>query len=562
MIYQHPTHRMIRPVQYFWLFLAVLLPLSNAISQTTTSPPSILVSVDKNGQEVNIFSSKNQLNDFIDKELSKYWGKGYLNAKADTFKWKDTLYLEIFAGPLFQVESKVTLREKVILEENGVLDSSFLGSILDPIKRLENSGYPFASLLMDSLVEKSTLTQIFWTLRPGPYTVLDSIVIQSSDPIPINYLLRYLDLRKGQPYNERKLRELSTRIREIPFLEPNGPTEVIFKQKGATVFIKVKKRKANTFNGVLGLRPNEATGEILFTGDADLRIINALNKGEDINLVWKRLQTQTQELILAAKTPFILNRPISLDGMIRIYRRDSTFSQFRGIAGVSFALTGGASIRLFTESNQTNRLSEQVNELNTGNSNLNLYGLGLRKLALDYLYNPARGYFINLEASVGTRQSRNEENQSNQRQNILRTDWQIEYYIPLFDKNTLKLSNIGSTYIGESLFTSELYRIGGLRTIRGFDEESIFANNWTVSSLEYRFLPELNTAIYAFFDHAWYEKKDQVSYVRDLPYSFGIGTNFQTKAGIFTFNYALGQQFDNPLLVRNAKISFGFRNIF
>jgi hemolysin activation/secretion protein len=105
-------------------------------------------------------------------------------------------------------------------------------------------------------------------------------------------------------------------------------------------------------------------------------------------------------------------------------------------------------------------------------------------------------------------------------------------------------------------------RIGGLRTIRGINEESIFATAWAVSTIEYRLLPEENSAVYLFVDMAWYEYDGSRGYIRDTPLSAGAGFNFETKAGIFTFNYALGKQFDNPVLLRNGKISFGFRSLF
>jgi hemolysin activation/secretion protein len=107
-----------------------------------------------------------------------------------------------------------------------------------------------------------------------------------------------------------------------------------------------------------------------------------------------------------------------------------------------------------------------------------------------------------------------------------------------------------------------VYRIGGLRTIRGINEESIFASAWSVATVEYRWLLEENSAVFVFIDQAWYEYKNRGNYSRDTPLNVGAGFNFETKAGIFTFNYALGKQFDNPVLVRNGKISFGFRSLF
>jgi hypothetical protein len=52
------------------------------------------------------------------------------------------------------------------------------------------------------------------------------------------------------------------------------------------------------------------------------------------------------------------------------------------------------------------------------------------------------------------------------------------------------------------------------------------------------------------------------SYFHDIPYSFGAGISFQTKAGIFSMNYALGSEQGNPIQFRGAKIHFGFINYF
>ncbi|MBL0317529.1 MAG: hypothetical protein IPP69_17895 [Flavobacteriales bacterium] len=113
-----------------------------------------------------------------------------------------------------------------------------------------------------------------------------------------------------------------------------------------------------------------------------------------------------------------------------------------------------------------------------------------------------------------------------------------------------------------SIYENEMNRIGGLRTIRGIDEESLNTSSYLIGTIEYRLLYEENSALYLFADQGWYEKKSTNSFVTDTPIGFGAGVNFETKAGIFTLNYAIGQQFDNPILVRNAKVSFGFRNVF
>jgi hypothetical protein len=48
----------------------------------------------------------------------------------------------------------------------------------------------------------------------------------------------------------------------------------------------------------------------------------------------------------------------------------------------------------------------------------------------------------------------------------------------------------------------------------------------------------------------------------DKPYGLGAGLNFETKAGIFSFTYAVGSLQDEPLSFKEAKIHFGLVNLF
>jgi hemolysin activation/secretion protein len=56
-----------------------------------------------------------------------------------------------------------------------------------------------------------------------------------------------------------------------------------------------------------------------------------------------------------------------------------------------------------------------------------------------------------------------------------------------------------------NIFRNELFQIGGYRLLRGFDEESIFATQYGVGTVEYRFLSGLNSYFFAFADIGWVE---------------------------------------------------------
>ena len=99
-------------------------------------------------------------------------------------------------------------------------------------------------------------------------------------------------------------------------------------------------------------------------------------------------------------------------------------------------------------------------------------------------------------------------------------------------------------------------------TLRGFDEESINASSYAIGTIEFRYLLEQNSYTYLFIDGGYYENKSIEEYKSDTPFGFGLGISFETKAGIFSLNYALGYQENELAPIRAAKIHFGFVNFF
>jgi hemolysin activation/secretion protein len=116
--------------------------------------------------------------------------------------------------------------------------------------------------------------------------------------------------------------------------------------------------------------------------------------------------------------------------------------------------------------------------------------------------------------------------------------------------------------VNDDLYRNELYRIGGLKTLRGSDEASIYCSAYAIGTLEYRFVYEENANFFLFVDQAWWEDAAQDVLVTDTPFGFGVGTVFETKAGLFSLTYALGRQFNNPIELRAGKVHFGFISLF
>jgi hypothetical protein len=241
---------------------------------------------------------------------------------------------------------------------------------------------------------------------------------------------------------------------------------------------------------------------------------------------------------------------------------------------VQYLLIGGNYLKLFYSNKNSTLLStkgfENVTVLPSyADVRTNMYGAGLKFEKLDYRLNPRKGFSVLVNASAGTKVIRKnakvnpvvyEKLKLNSTQYI--SDIEADLFIPFGDRSTLNIGNQSAFIYGQTTFQNELFRIGGLKTLRGFDEESIFASAYSILTLEYRFILEQNSYLYVFGDGAWYENNNVSQYIKDTPYGFGAGISFETKAGIFSINYALGHQFNNPIQLRSGKIHFGIVNYF
>jgi len=439
------------------------------------------------------------------------------------------------------------------------------------LSEFENNGFPFATIRIDSLAirptkrkQSSIMADVHASFTQGPLIVNDSLYIRSTQPLPYSYISNYIDFKKGRLYNEMHIQQTEKRLRELPFLQVKRRPEVRFSDEHADLFVFVERKKANYFNGVAGLRPDEATGKVNVTGDAEVRLMNAFNRGEEFGLTWRKLQPQTQDLAVRTMLPYLFNTPLALDGRLQIYKRDTSFTSVKLMAGTGVLLPRNQRLRVFIESNRSDQLTRYYTAGSLANAQHTLYGISVQLETLDYRWNPRMGYSLQAEGATGYRTASvlQGETSAAMRKQLTRAEAQLECYLPVFKRQTILFAFKGAAMFSDSLFENEVYRIGGLRTIRGINEESIFATAWGVGTVEYRWLFEENSALYVFVDQAWYEYKSNKGLLHDVPLTAGAGFNFETKAGIFTFNYALGKQFDNPILIRNGKISFGFRSLF
>lgn len=472
-----------------------------------------------------------------------------------------------------EVLSKIGFREKLFFNK-PFKPNQLQNFYQKAISHYENHGYPFASIKLDNVTITDNQINALMTLDKNGFYKIDSLIVKGSSTIGDKYLHNYLRLKPGDIYDEQVVSQINTKLKEIPFVTEKTPYRVIFNEKSSKILLHLDKRKASRFNGVLGIQPNEETGKIRFTGDVKLNLINSFKKGEEIDFNWRSIQEQTQDLKAKFVYPFVMNSAFGLDLNFKLFKRDTTFIDVFSKIGVRYMLKGNNYITAFYQNKSSSLLSSKSLQTLTvlpsfADVSTQLYGLALNFNRLDYILNPKKGFELNFEGALGNKRIKKNVNINESLYDSLKlnsTLYQVNlnaaYYFSFAKRNVIKIGSQNGITENENLFENELFRIGGLKTLRGFDEESIYSSLYSINTLEYRFILEQNSYLFVFFDWTYYEKDLVNSYLSDRPYGYGAGMSFETRAGIFSISYALGKQFDNPVLLKNAKIHFGFVNYF
>ncbi len=566
--------------RYFCLklcFFAAILSSSTLLSAQEIS----IIDNEKGILESYKLKQGTRIEDNLKSWLYRQWDQGYLGASVDSIS-SDTLEIKAYVqtGPQLRWGT-LNLQDSLgIIHDTAQLGfrsksgkaaasvSSFSRFRDAAINKLENNGYPFAQVSFSDLEFRNDTLNASLQIDKGPLVLFDSLLLRAGAQVNSAFIKNYLEIRPGMPYNEKLVKRISTKVQEIPFLKESKKSEVLFAANKANLYLYLEEQKASFANGVIGLQPNGETDEIIITGQLELKLLNALKRGELFHLSWRKLQTETQDVFIKMQYPYLFSSPISIGGQLKIYKRDTTFSTVDSKFELGYLLKGGNRVSAFVGQSQANKLAE-TNTLNgaLGNVKTVSYGLELDYQRVDYRFNPRKGFTINLMGMVGTKRIRDSllladgsflpEKSS---QYSLIND--IQYFQALGKRMTLLFRVQGALIENPLILENEMFRIGGQRILRGFDEESVFANQYIIGTIEWRYLLSLNSRYFVFYDSGWYKRQSADFVIEDQPKGFGTGISFETKAGIFSISYALGQAFDNPILFRSAKIHFGFTSLF
>ncbi|HMR91678.1 MAG TPA: BamA/TamA family outer membrane protein [Chitinophagaceae bacterium] len=458
---------------------------------------------------------------------------------------------------------------------------------------LENNGYPFAKVYVDSLEINGEKVSGSLRMDKGPFYKVDSIRVYGEAKVSNEFLQRYLDLRNGSLFSKEKLFRISRRLKELPYIEEEQPAKLIWLNSGAVIDLYLKPRRSSQVNVLVGFLPNNdqlSSRKLLITGEANLLLRNALGSGETIGLNWQQLQVKSPRLNLLYQHPYIFNSAIGLDFAFDMFRKDSTFLNVNFQIGAQYVMNIHQSGKLFLQRSQT-----IVNGVNK-NYILQYYRLpdeadvSSTNIGIDYEYNntnyrlnPVSGNELRIIAAAGTKKLRkNNEvlelkdpgNPAFDFESLydtvklktyqLRVRASAAHFFPLGtqSRSTLKAGLHAGMFQSGNVFRNELFQIGGYKLLRGFDEESQYLSHFAIATAEYRYLVGQNSFLYGFADGGWGKNKSQNINASYTYFGTGLGLAFETAVGVFNLAWAIGKRSDTEFNLRQSKVHFGFVSYF
>lgn len=517
-------------------------------------------------QEYTLYiTSKNKIDrDFIDKIDYRKNHKDSLSVRLEVLKIHNYLknegYFTSTIDSIKKIEKQYTayftLNQKL---KHAILKIHEQDSIIKiPIEKLQQTlkeitskfdqqGKSFSKLQLVNLSVKNNDLYADLLIKETEERKIDDIFIKNYETFPKSFLKHYLKINKGDILSREKMDKLSIDSKNISFVREIKSPEILFTKDSTKLYLYLEKTSNNSIDAIVNFASQD-NGDLLFTGNIDLRLENILNTGEQLNLFWNSIGNERQEFKLSTQVPYIFNSIISPEFEFSLYRQDSTFTSTKLNTSLNYNINSKLKIGLFYSNENSENL---LNLNNTESFKSNFFGFNFSfKVLKNDLFRNKKLYF-NIKPTYGNRKSENVNSSQFKITSISSYLWELSNRSSIYIKNETGILN------SDQYFNNELYRIGGVNSIRGFNEQSIFTRNYSYFNLEYRLLTSTSSYLYTISDIGIIEN-DSFENILGL----GLGYLFINNNSNINIGLVVGKPGNNSFDFDNVKVAVSWTNYF
>ncbi|MBE0645999.1 MAG: BamA/TamA family outer membrane protein [Bacteroidetes bacterium] len=508
--------------------------------------------------------------------------QGFPFSRIDSIQWRwtedsstVTASIHFAEGPLLRtgritftgnagISAETLARERDLTPGTVFTDAALNADLRRIVAAYDAAGYPFAEARLEDLAlreeDGDARADITIAITEGPLFFIDEITVEGNAQTDADVIIRETRIGEHERYDPENVADIRRRLERLQFFSRVDEPQLYLRDSTGGLLLRVAEGNTNQFDGVVGYQPprgEEQSGS--FTGLVNMSFRNLFGTGRRLDARWERATSEISELAIHYLEPWVAGLPVNVAGGLFQRQQDSAYVRRSFDGAVSFLWN--SDVQLTGKVEQTQVIPSEGSQVaGLARSTTLTGGLELRIDTRDNVYNPRSGITLRNSYSSGNKRIRLAAGDVTAFVQRLEVD--AEYFLELFSRTVFAAGLHGRELRGGELDLSDLYRLGGANTLRGYREEQFSGTRLGWTSVELRYSLGRRTFAFAFFDFGYIEQSPDPTRNRPafsaLRRGYGIGGRLETGLGIIGVSYALGEG-DG---LAEGKIHFGLINAF
>jgi outer membrane protein assembly complex protein YaeT len=505
----------------------------------------------------------------LERILDLYKSQAYLHTCVDSVWMKrDTLQQDIEVR-IFLSEGKPSIVRQIELE--GCKDFTlaelyavmklrkgdlFIPSIMEQdvqsiLQLYEHKGYPLAKVTIqnisftDSTIEMSARLQIH--IEEGKELHVTGLRIEGNNATKDYVITREARLHKNELFRGDLPEIIKRRLDHLQlFSSVSLPELYLIDAEQAGLSVRVVEGNQNSFDGVVGYVPSSgSSGSGYITGLMNISLRNLFGTGRKLSARWYQENQSSQETELHYFEPWVASYPVHAQLGFFQRKQDSMFVRMQYDVSAEFMLTDEFSVGAsFSQCGvyPTEGYGRSV----MAESKTTSFGASIRYDSRDNPTTPTRGILYSTEYQTGSKQTNISEifplEVKNTSQRLV---FDLSYYLSIFFRQVLALDLHLRDVSSSTMDVSDLFRLGGASTLRGYREGQFLGSRIVWTNMEYRFLVAPRSFFYGFVD-VGYIVQPVIAAVsmtasEHSKIGYGIGIRMDSALGLIGVSFAFGE---------------------
>lgn len=427
------------------------------------------------------------------------------------------------------------------------------------LQKLEKKGYAFAKLKLSSFNKVNTNLNAELQFELGKARALNSIVINykntyKKNNFPKGHLAQINRKYRNRIFNSNNVNDIYKDFEKFKFVSQIKYPEILFTKDTTKVYVYLNDKKSNTFDGFIGFTNNESN-KVKLNGYLDVRLENSLKAGEQFTLYWKSNGNDQKTFSTGIEIPYLFKSPLGIKAQINIFKQDSIFQNTKTAIDLGYYIDYNTRLFLGYQTTESSDIQ------NTNTKTISDYKNSFISTNFEYQKSDIQNSNFPIKTSLTSnfglgKRTSNEfsTNAGTLKQTFLKLQAMHNFY--LNPKNCININFHNYFLKSDTYVTNELFRFGGINSVRGFAENIFQANFMTAVQTEYRRIVSSNLYFHTILDYCYFEDQS-LDYKQNLT-GIGLGIGLNTKTGLLKLAFANGSIKNQTIRLSNSIIHINY----